>query len=122
MSSSRFPGKVLAPFRGRPLVAHVLERVRGALPDAPLFVLTSTDPSDDPLAAYLERAEVTVFRGPLADVHGRFCQCARQHPAEWILRVCADSPLLGPRAIAAVTAKLRDPEVVASADLVTTIA
>jgi spore coat polysaccharide biosynthesis protein SpsF len=32
MSSRRFPGKVLAPFRGHPIIWHVLERVAQALP------------------------------------------------------------------------------------------
>lgn len=30
MSSSRFPGKMLAPFRGRPLVANLLDRLAQA--------------------------------------------------------------------------------------------
>jgi spore coat polysaccharide biosynthesis protein SpsF len=54
MSSRRFPGKVLAPFHGRPIIRHVLDRVARALPEVPRTVVTSVEASDDPLAAYLE--------------------------------------------------------------------
>jgi spore coat polysaccharide biosynthesis protein SpsF len=104
MSSRRFPGKVLAPFRGRPIIWHVLERVTEALPDLPRVVVTSTDPSDDPLAAYLASLGVEHFRGPLDDVLERFQLAARSCNAEWILRVCADSPLIDSGVLRAVVA------------------
>jgi len=120
MSSRRFPGKVLAPFRGRPLIDHVVGAVRTALPETPLAVVTSTEPSDEPLVAYLERSSVPTFRGPLDDVYDRFCRCIRQHPAEWVLRVCADSPLLSTRTIRRVAATIQNDRFAAQADLITT--
>ena len=62
MSSGRFPGKVLAPFRGRPLLAHVVERVAQGVPRERLVVATSVDPADDPLEAYGKALGVDVFR------------------------------------------------------------
>jgi spore coat polysaccharide biosynthesis protein SpsF len=100
MSSRRFPGKMLAPFRGRPILDHVVDAVRRGVPDAPLVVLTSEEPSDEPLAVYARSRGVEVFRGPLDDVLGRFRRAldavdARSPaPAEWVLRICGDSPLL----------------------------
>lgn len=117
MSSRRFPGKVLAPFRGRPIIWHVLDRVARALPDLPRVVLTSTDASDDPLAAYLAHLGAACFRGPLDDVLERFTLAARGSDAAWLLRICADSPLLDERVLRAVTAA-HDPAL----DLVTTTA
>jgi len=117
MSSRRFPGKVLAPFRGRPIIWHVVDRVARALPGVPRTVVTSTDPSDDPLAAYLATIDASCFRGPLDDVLGRFQLAAAASCPTWILRVCADSPLLDERVLRAV-ADARDPEL----DLVTTTA
>lgn len=117
MSSKRFPGKVLAPFRGRPIITHVIERVAEALPDLPRVVVTSTDASDDPLAAYLASTGVACFRGPLDDVFERFRLAARETGARWILRVCADSPLLDARVLRAVIDAF-DPAL----DLITTTA
>lgn len=102
MSSRRFPGKVLAPFRGQPLIRHVLECVERALPSIQIVVVTSSDESDDPLAAYLRSIGVAVFRGPLENVFERFRKCVSEYPCEWILRVSADSPLLDDRVLRAV--------------------
>jgi spore coat polysaccharide biosynthesis protein SpsF len=99
MSSRRFPGKVLAPFRGQPVIAHVVAAVRSSLPATPVVVVTSTDATDDPLAAYLGTMDVPVFRGGLHDVFGRFRAALAAHPATWILRVCADSPLLSSKVL-----------------------
>jgi spore coat polysaccharide biosynthesis protein SpsF (cytidylyltransferase family) len=117
MSSRRFPGKVLAPFRGKPIVWHVIDRVTRALPDLPRMVVTSTDSSDDPLAAYLAHIGTPCFRGPLDDVFERFRAAAREHGARAILRICADSPLLDERMLRAVAAAHDD-----AVDLVTTTA
>jgi spore coat polysaccharide biosynthesis protein SpsF len=119
MSSRRFPGKALAPFRGRPMIAHVIDRVRGvdAIASDHIVLLTSTDPTDDPLAAYARALGVDVFRGALDPVFDRFQRCAVNRPLEWVARVNGDSPLIRPAIIEAVIAHAD-----ARADLVTTIA
>ena len=94
MSSSRFPGKVLAPFRGRPIIAHVISRIEAAVPLDQITVVSSTDPSDYPLACYLRELGVAVFRGPLDNVFQRFQMCLEDYPCQRLFRVSADSPLL----------------------------
>lgn len=117
MSSRRFPGKVLAPFRGRPVFAHVRDAVRQALPDAPLLLATSDEPSDDPLALYARDLGVEVYRGALSDVLGRFQAVARLFPSQWILRLCSDSPLLDP----VILQKVAETDRASGFDLVTTL-
>lgn len=94
MSSTRFPGKVLAPLWGRPLIDHVVKRVNELLPLESITVSTSTQTSDDPLALYLTNGGVDVHRGSLDDVVTRFQECLADRPCNWFLRVCGDSPLL----------------------------
>jgi spore coat polysaccharide biosynthesis protein SpsF len=96
MSSQRFPGKVLAPFRGEPVIAHVVRAVSAVIERDRIVVVTSDTPADDPLAAYIDTLGVHCFRGPHHDVFERFRQCASRQSAEWLLRVSADSPLLDP--------------------------
>lgn len=108
MSSSRFPGKVLAPFRGEPIVLHVVRAAGGAVGGDNVVVATTDDPSDDPLAGYLASVGVACFRGPRDDVLERFRRCARAHPADWVLRLSADSPLLDASELAAVLAAAAD--------------
>jgi spore coat polysaccharide biosynthesis protein SpsF len=114
MSSRRYPGKVLAPFRGEPVVRHVVRAAARALGDDAVVVLTSTDSSDDPLAAYLECAGVSCFRGPLEDVFSRFRLAAAAYPSTWIVRLCADSPLLVPDLVRAVVDAADDEDDVVS--------
>jgi spore coat polysaccharide biosynthesis protein SpsF len=94
MSSRRFPGKVLAPFRGIPVLEHVLRAAEIAVGPAATVLATSTDPSDDPLEDFARTRGTRVVRGDLQNVLARFQQAARDCDSEWILRVGADSPLL----------------------------
>jgi spore coat polysaccharide biosynthesis protein SpsF len=119
MSSRRFPGKVLAPFRGRPVIAHVIDAVTAGLPAAPLVVVTSRERSDDPLAAYVAALGIPVVRGALDDVFARFLQGLDAFPCEWVMRVSADSPLMDPGVLQALAGCVSGSS--ASLDLVTTI-
>ena len=99
MSSSRFPGKVLAPFHGRPVIAHVVSKISKVTPVSQIVVATSTHESDDPLVGYLHQRGISVFRGPLENVFRRFQLCLNDYPCDWFIRVSADSPLLDPDVI-----------------------
>jgi spore coat polysaccharide biosynthesis protein SpsF len=94
MSSSRLPGKVMKNLLGRPMIDRQIERLRRAETLDRLVVATSDDPSDDPLAEHLQAEGVGVFRGPLADVLGRFAGAMERFgPAEHVVRLTADCPL-----------------------------
>ncbi len=97
MSSSRFPGKVLAPLSGKPVLAHVVERVSEEVNKDQIVVLTSTEESDNPLALYAVSLGVKVYRGSLDNVFERFQNCLNKHMCEWFFRVCADSPFIDPK-------------------------
>lgn len=96
MSSSRYPGKMLAPMLGQPMVRHVLDRAAEAVGGSNVVLLTSNDKTDDPLAVYAESSGYAVYRGALDDTVARFQGAARAHPCEGFFRVCGDSPLLDP--------------------------
>jgi spore coat polysaccharide biosynthesis protein SpsF len=119
MSSRRFPGKVLAPFKGQPVIRHVLAAVSKAVPTSPIVLATSSDASDDPLAAYVSSLEIPVHRGSLEDVFGRFRTCLDRFPCAWVLRVSGDSPLLDPRIVRALVDRVEQSS--RRIDLVTTI-
>ncbi len=94
MSSTRLPGKVLAPVLGQPMIARQVERLRRCRRLDELVVATSTDPSDDALAAYGAASGLKVVRGDLHDVLGRFCAVLEAYPqATAVVRLTADCPL-----------------------------
>jgi spore coat polysaccharide biosynthesis protein SpsF len=98
MGSSRFPGKVLAPFADSTVLQHMLARLRRA--EHPLVVVVATTDLDEDQAIVAACAEVGVptFRGAAIDVLRRFVDCldSLSPRPSLVLRVCADRPLLCP--------------------------
>lgn len=96
MSSSRLPGKVLMDIAGKPLLQHMLERVRKAKSVDDIILATTTDPSDDTLVQFCKTQNFLYFRGSLHDVLDRFYQAAQAFQAEVIVRLTGDCPLIDP--------------------------
>jgi spore coat polysaccharide biosynthesis protein SpsF len=99
LASSRFPNKVLAELCGKPLIAHIVERLKAAKQVDGICVAIPADASEDPLAAALSHYGVTITRGHANDVLGRYIQAAYQTGAEVIVRATADNPLVSPENI-----------------------
>jgi len=98
-SSRRLPGKVLKPILGRPMLERQIERLRRARRMDKLVVATSTDASDNPVAALCRALAVDCFRGSLDDVLDRFYQAARPHAPRAVVRLTGDCPLADPGVI-----------------------
>ena len=98
-SSRRLPGKVLKPILGRPMLERQIERLRRSRRMDKLVVATSTDVSDDPIAALCESLAVECFRGSLEDVLDRFYQAACRQAPDAVVRLTGDCPLADPAVI-----------------------
>lgn len=96
MSSTRLPGKVLMPLANKPVLAHVVERVCACKTIDEVVVATSTDPTDDAIAAWCQVAAVSCYRGSLNDVLDRYYQAGLIHGADAVVRITADCPALDP--------------------------
>jgi spore coat polysaccharide biosynthesis protein SpsF len=99
MGSQRFPGKMLAPLGGRPVLEWVLRRVLMAHEIDIVVLATSVDQANDGLAAAADTLGVRVVRGDEHDVLSRFVEAAQTTGASWIVRVCADNPFVDPAEI-----------------------
>ncbi len=105
MSSSRLPGKVLADVAGVPMLGRQVERLRRSRRMDELVLATSDQASDDAVADYAARLDLTVVRGPLEDVLGRFGLALEAFPeAATVVRMTADCPLTDWRVLDAVIA------------------
>jgi len=103
MSSTRLPGKVMAPVLGQPMIARQVERLRRSRRLDRIVVATSDDPSDDTLAHYAADLGLDVVRGPLNDVLARFLGVLEVFPSTDVLvRLTADCPLADWRVVDAV--------------------
>ena len=107
MGSTRLPGKVLRPLGGRPVLSWVLRAAGAAAGVDKVVVATSTLAEDDAVEALAREAGVAVVRGPVDDVLDRFLLALDAHPADALVRLTADCPLLDPALIAAVVAAWR---------------
>jgi spore coat polysaccharide biosynthesis protein SpsF len=104
MTSSRFPGKVLAPLVGQPMIVRQLERIQRAGSLDGIVVATSDDPSDDELVEALTPTGVPVVRGSLDDVLARFGAVIDLYDPTTVVRLTADCPLISPAVIDKVVA------------------
>ncbi|MDO9486780.1 MAG: glycosyltransferase family protein [Sphingomonadaceae bacterium] len=102
MSSSRFPGKVIADLGGRPMISFMVDRVRAARRLDDVVVVTSTDASDDALVEALAATDTRVLRGNLHDVLDRYAEAAQAMEADVVVRLTGDCPLADPAVVDAV--------------------
>ncbi|QRP45824.1 cytidylyltransferase domain-containing protein [Amycolatopsis sp. FDAARGOS 1241] len=106
-SSTRLPGKVLRPLAGRSVLGWVV-RAAAAAPGVDRVVVATSDAADDDaVAAEASRCGALVARGPLDDVVARFGVALEQYPADAVVRLTADCPLLDPALIGRLTAVWR---------------
>ncbi|MBI5140366.1 MAG: glycosyltransferase family protein [Candidatus Vogelbacteria bacterium] len=99
MGSSRLPGKVMMPILGKPLIGHMIDRLRQAKLVDPIIVATSIDEANNILCDYLDNIGVTVFRGSENDVLARFYEAAKKYNLKYIVRLTADCPLIDPNIV-----------------------
>ena len=94
MSSSRLPGKVLADIRGKPMLEHIVSRLRRSRLINDVIVATSSTKADDRIAETAIRNNFNVFRGDESDVLDRYYQAAKSANADVVVRITGDCPLI----------------------------
>ncbi len=108
MASQRFPGKVIAPLAGKPLVWHVYDRTRkAALVDE---VLVAIDDSRIEVALAPFDVPCVMTRTDHVSGTDRIAEAAANLDADIIVNVQGDEALIDPRTIdAAIRPLLEDP-------------
>lgn len=99
MTSTRLPGKVLAPILGRPTLELLVERLRRVKRLDQVIVATTVNRTDDPIEALARRIGAGCFRGSEADVLDRVLQASRAHGVDLIVEITGDCPLADPATI-----------------------
>lgn len=94
MGSTRLPGKVLKPIAGKPLLWHIVHRLKRSQFIEQIAVATSTHPRDDAIFEWGKENGVAVVRGPEDDVLARFARAAELLDADIIVRVSSDAPFI----------------------------
>jgi spore coat polysaccharide biosynthesis protein SpsF len=99
MTSSRLPGKVLLPVRGKPMLGYLVERLR-AVPSLDAIVLaTTTNPTDDVLEGFARDWGIGCYRGSEEDVMLRVIGAADSAEADVIVEITGDCPIIDPQIV-----------------------
>ncbi len=99
MSSSRLPGKVLMEAAGRPMLAHLVDRLR-AVPSIDQIVLATTVAgADDVLVDFASEQGIACWRGSEDDVMERVIDAARSADADVLVEITGDCPVIDPQVV-----------------------
>jgi len=107
MGSTRFPGKMLREIAGKPLIWHVIHRLRQCRTIAQIILATSDQSGDDSLAAYVASLGIAVARGPEKNLLQRFERALELTDADIVVRITGDAALIDPALIDRLVDHLR---------------
>lgn len=109
-ASVRFPGKPLAPIAGRPMIQHVVERVRLAKTVTRIVVATDDDRIRSAVEAF--GGEAVMTRSDHRSGTDRVAEVAAHIPADIYINIQGDEPLISPETIDTIISAMReDPSV-----------
>ena len=94
--SSRLPNKVLMPVCSRPILWHIVNRLKVAKNVDSIVVATTDKSNDDAVEKFCKNQGVDYFRGQDDDVLDRFYQSAKKFSAGVVVRITGDCPLVDP--------------------------
>ena len=94
--ATRLPGKVLLEIKGKPVIEHLIDRLKKArLPDI-IVMTTSMHPDDAHLVAIAERNQIGWFRGSEDDKLQRYLDAADKYGIDFIAVVDGDDIFCDP--------------------------
>ena len=94
MGSTRLPNKMMLYFHGYPICEWVYRRVSKAKYIDDIFFALPDTPQDDILDSFLRSIGAKTVRGSETDLVSRFIKASQECSADYIVRVCADNPLI----------------------------
>ena len=96
MGSGRLPGKPMMEFSGKPMLWHLINRIRQSNYIDEISVAIPVTDENNIIERFCDREEIPCFRGPEDDVLGRTLGSLRARGAEIGVVVFVDNPLVDP--------------------------
>ncbi|HKZ02341.1 MAG TPA: glycosyltransferase family protein [Pyrinomonadaceae bacterium] len=96
LGSTRLPGKVLKPIAGKPVLWHLLDRLKYCKNLEQVIVATTTQKRDGAIEQFCSENSVFCYRGSEQDVLDRYYQAAKKFRADPIVRITGDCPVIDP--------------------------
>lgn len=114
MASRRLPHKVASDIQGKPMLQHIIDRVRACRYVDDIAIATTIDPEDKWLVELAKKNDLFCFRGARLDVLDRFYNCAMEYEKQHhkrpdvLVRITHDDPFKDPQIVDLVVRKLID--------------
>ena len=96
LKSTRLPMKVIKPIHSRPMIAHMLDRLKLTQRPDDIIICTSPVAQDDPLEKIAQQEGVLCYRGHPEDVLLRLTNAAKEFGVDTVISCTADNPFIDP--------------------------
>lgn len=99
LKSTRLALKVIRPIKEKPMLSHMLDRLKLARRPHQIIVCTSPVLQDDPIEKIALKEDVDCFRGDPEDVLLRLTEAAKKFNVDTVINCSADNPFVDPEYI-----------------------
>jgi spore coat polysaccharide biosynthesis protein SpsF len=96
MGSTRLPGKVLMTVLDKPLLGYLIERLSRAKLVDEIVIATTENSLDDVIEKFCINSKISCYRGSEDNVLSRYYDASIRFKANYVVRICSDSPLVDP--------------------------
>ena len=96
MGSTRLPGKILLDIEGKPMLWHVVNRLKHNKLINEIVIATTNDKKDEKTVNFCKDNKIYCYRGSQEDVLDRYYQGAKDYNADIVVRITSDCPLIDP--------------------------
>jgi spore coat polysaccharide biosynthesis protein SpsF len=96
LRSTRLPEKALIRIKGKPVIQHLIERVKTAKTPELVVLCTTNNPEDSVFIDIARKCNVECFRGSEKDILRRYLDAAVQYKVEFIVNADGDDIFCDP--------------------------
>ena len=99
MTSTRLPGKVMEIVCDKPLLEHLINRLKTIRSADQIVIATTVNETDNQIVSLCKKLDTLYYRGSEEDVLGRYYEAAVEYGGEVIIRITSDCPVIDPEVV-----------------------
>ena len=96
LKSKRLPKKIILEVNNKPLIVHMINRIKHAKKINRIILCTSTNKQDDPLIKIALKEKIDFYRGSENDVLQRLLKASKKFKLNYFANITADIPMIDP--------------------------
>ena len=96
LGSSRLPGKIMEPILGKPLIWHIVNRLKKISSVSDIVISTTNEKEDEKLIEYAQSEKILIGFGKVDDIIDRLYQTCKKFNPTIVVKINGDCPLIDP--------------------------